>query len=254
MTVGRERRVTVCADVDDLNHVAARAVVDSARESITARGRFVLLLTGGETPRGMYQLLASRYVAQIAWDKVKVFFSDERCVPPDDERNNYRMVRETLLSRVPTRPEDVFAIPTEGATPPELASRYEATLRAQLGSAASAPTFDFALLGMGGDGHTASLFPGDPAVRESAQWAVAVQAPAGIAVRDRITLTLPVLNQARRVVFLVAGEGKRDAVARVLGPEADQGEEPLPPALVHGLNGAEWLLDAAAAGVSSRRS
>jgi 6-phosphogluconolactonase len=240
--------VEVYDSIDELNEAAARAIVDAAAESVKARGSFTLVLTGGETPRGAYRLLANRYANDIPWDRTDVFFSDERCVPPSDVRSNYRMTRDALLSRVSVRQERVHAIPTTGGTPEDLAAEYESTLRSHLrsGAAAAAPTFDFVLLGMGADGHTASLFPRDPALQEAKRWALAVEAPAGTPVVERITLTLPVVNRARHVVFLVSGEGKRAAVARALHPEMAPGEEPPPAALVHGLTSTRWLLDASA--------
>ena len=253
-----ERRIQVHATVDALSEAAAQTIARAARESIDARGSFLLVLSGGETPRATYERLAADHRATIAWDRTHVFFSDERCVPPDDARSNYAMARDTLLARVPIPAEQVHAVETTPGTPQEMASAYELKIRSRLsalgsrrsGSPAasleprSAPTFDLALLGVGADGHTASLFPAAAALREADRFAVAVEAPASAPVRDRVTLTLPALNRSRRVVFLVAGRGKREIVARLLGPDPQEGMEPLPAALVHGLSGADWLLDA----------
>jgi 6-phosphogluconolactonase len=236
--------------LDALSHATARAIVDAARESVRSKGGFSLVLSGGETPRPTYELLANRYATEMPWELTDVFFSDERFVPSGDHRNNVAMTRSTLLSRVPIPEDRVHAILTEGGTPAECASRYEEMLRVGLPALQSGdePTFDFALLGVGADGHTASLFPGDAALRESSRWVLAVHAPAGTEVRDRITLTLPVLNRSRRVVFLVAGKGKSVAVAAALRGETDTDGARLPAALVHGVQTTEWLLDAGAAG------
>ena len=237
-----EPRVEVHASLEELSGATAGAIVQAARESVDARGSFSLVLSGGETPRRTYELLAGRHAAEIAWDRTHVFFSDERFVPPDDARSNFAMASGALLSRVPIPAENVHAIRTIEGTPAEVASRYEV----ELAESREEPTFDCALMGVGADGHTASLFPGDAAVKESRGWVLAVQAPASAPVRQRITLTLPVLNRSRRVLFLVAGKGKAAVVARVLRRD-DANEEPLPAALVHGVQETRWLLDAEAA-------
>ena len=255
-----ERRIHVYPTVDALSAAAAQAIARAAQESIDARGSFLLVLSGGETPRATYELLAGRHGAAIAWERTHVFFSDERCVPPDDARSNFAMARDTLLSHVPIPAEQVHAVETTSGTPEQMASRYEREIRSRLSALSDSaaerreptaesreePTFDCALMGVGADGHTASLFPGDAAVKESKGWVLAVQAPASAPVRQRITLTLPVLNRSRRVLFLVAGKGKAAVVARVLRRD-DSNEEPLPAALVHGVQETRWLLDAEAA-------
>lgn len=246
----RDRRVVVHPDHAALSDAVANAIAQAARECAAARGRFTLVLSGGETPRGAYELLAARYAQDIPWDRTEVFFSDERFVPPADARNNYAMARAALLSRVPLPAERVHPIPTVGGSASDCAERYEATLRARLPDSEDrpdAPTFDVALLGVGADGHTASLFPGDAALREPARWALAVDAPGGTEVRTRITLSLPALNRARQVLFMVSGAGKKNAVARALRGELLQGVEPLPAALVRGIEGTVWSLDTAAA-------
>ena len=176
-----------------LSHVQPELVVapDAAAvacERILRLRPRTLALAGGRTPRALYERLAD---ADLPWSEMEVGFGDERCVPPSDERSNYRMAREALLSRVPARVHRMGTTPCDGAP-------YEAILRRLLGDSAS---FDLVLLGLGADGHTASLFPGDPALDERERWVVAVQRPDG----RRLTLTLPVLSAARTVLFLVEG-------------------------------------------------
>lgn len=159
-----------------------------------------LALAGGETPRALYQRLAT---APVDWAHTEVFFGDERCLPADHPDSNYRMAFEALLSRVPAR---VHQMPGETCA----AAAYEKELRAVFSP--GVPRFDVVLLGIGADGHTASLFPGDPALEERERLVVRVER----ADHSRLTLTLPVLNAARLALFLVAGESKRDALRRVL--------------------------------------
>lgn len=241
-----ERTVRVLADAGALAEAVALWVADAARVTLLARETFTIALSGGETPRAAYERLGTRHAGDVDWSRVKVFFGDERCVPPDDARSNYALARETLLSRVPVPAGQVFRMYEAGDDPAAAAARYEALLRAEFPalSAADPPTFDVALQGVGPDGHTASLFPGDAGVLgESQRWVRAVQAPDGFPVRDRITVTVQALNRSRRVLFVASGAGKRDVVSRVLHGR-DTG---LTAALVRGLESTEWLLDAAAA-------
>lgn len=237
---GAQPSVAVYPDAEALASAAAALVARVARQSVAARGAFSLVLSGGSTPRRTYELLAGAFAPLVPWERTQVYFSDERVVPVSDPRNNYGMARSALLSRVPIPAHQVHPMPTEGAAPADLAARYEATLRSHNRA------FDLALMGMGADGHTASLFAGDAALSEPERWVRAVRAPEGTEVRDRLTLTLPALNRARHVVFLVTGGEKSDTVARVLRPALGGSDPPLPAALVRGMHGTEWLLDAAA--------
>jgi 6-phosphogluconolactonase len=209
---------------------------------VAERGAFMLALAGGSTPSLLYRLLAdpaAPYRVQIAWASVHAFFGDERAVPPDHPESNYRMARQALLAQVPIG--SVHRIPGElGAG--EAAVRCEADLRNHFGAVAF-PAFDLVLLGLGTDGHTASLFPGSPALRERVRWAVAGPGPPPAT--ERITLTVPVLEEARAVVFLVTGAGKAPALRRLLLPRA--GEEPVPAALLRPRGTALVIADAAAA-------
>lgn len=246
-------RAMVFPDLATLSDAVARAVVEAAHESLLHRGRFTIALSGGDTPRPAYELLGGRYAGDIDWSRTEIFFGDERCVPQDDARSNFRLARESFLSRLPVAPRALYPMYEAGEPPGVAAQRYEELLRSAFPamSAADPPTFDLAFQGVGPDGHTASLFPGNPALGELERWVVPVRARPDVEIRDRISLTLPALNHARRVLFMVAGDAKRDAVSRVLRPR--QADEPaLPAALVSGLDDTCWMLDVAAAGDLAR--
>ncbi len=235
-------RVDRVADRTALARVAAEEVVERADRAVRERGAFALALAGGTTPRALYELLAdptAPFRGRIAWPAVHAFFGDERAVPPDDARSNYRMARTALLDRVPVG--SVHRIPGElGAA--EAASRYQADLSAHFGTG-GVPVFDLVLLGLGPDGHTASLFPGSPALSERRRWVV--DAPGPPPSTERITLTAPVLEAARAVLFLVAGADKAEPLRRWVKPRA--GEEPIPAARIRFGAGLRVLADEAAA-------
>jgi 6-phosphogluconolactonase len=219
--------------------VAARAVAD--------RGRFTVALSGGSTPRRLYRLLSdvqASFRAQIPWERTHVFFGDERHVPPDHPESNYRMAHEALLAHVPAA--SVHRIQGEESDPARAAAAYEAELRRffELSDPGAAPPqFDLVLLGLGPDGHTASLFPRSPALEERRKWAVGVFVERLRA--HRITLTLSVINRAREVLFLVSGAEKAEALARVFAHAT--GAEPLPAARVRPESGTLlWIVDRAA--------
>lgn len=253
------------ADLEALSRDAAREIVALARASVAARGRFVIALAGGNTPRRTYELLAERYRDAIDWPRAAIVFGDERAVPPNDERSNYRMVREALLSRVRVPDECVHPVPTHGASAEQAAERYEETLRHVLGdqsgeargrdAAATSPdqpmpTVDLALLGVGPDGHTASLFPGSPALDERTRWAIAVDAPTTVQPAvPRVTTTLAFLDGARAAIFLVAGADKRRVVSEIL--EARESARRYPAAMVAPRGRVLWMIEQSAAPAST---
>ena len=190
-----------------------RVVHEAAREAVKKRGRFSLALSGGKTPRALYENLAARYRDLIDWRETIVFWGDERFVPADHEESNYRMAAEALLSRVLIPKENVFPVQTTLPTAERAAEAYDRILRLH-GVNEGIPRFDLLLLGLGADGHVASLFPGSPALHETGRFAIPATAPEQFAVRERITVTFPVINSARRVVLLVTGEKKRDILER----------------------------------------
>jgi len=222
---------------------AADGFVAAAREAIRHRGRFLVALSGGRTPHTAFHLLrAAPYVLQVAWDKVEILWSDERAVPPDDPASNYGAARESLLAHLPgLRPEAVHRMEGEAADLDRAARAYEDDLRRVTGAAAGeVPTLDLIWLGMGVDGHTASLCPGDDALKVSDRLVVATWPPGYDG--PRLTLTYPVLNAARQVTFLVVGADKAETLAAIR-----EGAD-LPAARVHAER-VSWLVDAAAAGV-----
>ncbi len=224
-----------------LAHAAAQRIAGLACQAVQARERFSLALSGGTTPGALYRLLAEEpYRSQIPWRQGHVFWSDERCVPPDDPGSNYRLAHETLLAHVPVPPDNVHRIQGELA-PPTAARAYERELRRFFGR--PQPRFDLLLLGLGADGHTASLFPDSPALAETRRLVVATTAVYGDRPAVRVTLTLPALNAARHVLFLVSGVEKAPIVQALVG-----GQVPLPAQRIHPTAGQlTWLFDAAAA-------
>ncbi len=225
---------------------AARAlaalIVQVSQSAVAVRDRFVLALSGGSTPRETYRLLADEFNNDIDWMRTHIFWSDERCVPHTDPESNLRMARETLLNHVPIAFDHIYPVPTE-FPPVQAADLYQSQIDRFFEMRGGRPRFDLILLGMGSDGHTASLFPGSPALDERQARAVAVTVDAPIA--NRVTLTLPVLNSAGHVAFLVTGEDKAAALARVMAGGEDT---PLPAARVQPTDGRlTWIVDEAAA-------
>jgi 6-phosphogluconolactonase len=232
----------VYADHAALSLAAAVLFSVQAQEAVQTRGRFVVALAGGNTPRGTYDILAGLpFRGEVPWDKVHVFFGDERCVPPDDLRSNQRMVREALLEHVPIPQNQIHPILCL-ASPEEAAGRYETILRGFF--AVGPPRFDLVLLGMGEDGHTASLFPNTPALDEQDRWAVGVCPPTQELCR--VTLTRPTINQAAVIAFLVSGEDKAATLREV--QEGPHDPHRLPAQLIQPSEGQLlWLVDQAAA-------
>ena len=249
--------VRVYEDLDALNRAAAEEIVRVAERAVAERGRFTISLAGGSTPRRLYEILTSEYHEKMPWGATHIFFGDERCVPPTDGASNYHMANEALLSRVPIADGQVHRIRGE-LTPLDAAREYGRLLRRVFDTehasdpsraAPAATTFDVALLGVGPDGHTASLFPKSPALDEMKHWAMEVEAPDYIAPpRARVTLTFPALNASRTVIFLVAGEEKQHVVGELLGADANRASS-YPAARVHGVQRTVWMLDRAAAGM-----
>jgi 6-phosphogluconolactonase len=243
--------IRIFPDLASLSQAAADHVCELARAAIQARGRFSLVLSGGSTPKGTYALLTQ---AELDWPRIHVFFGDERCVPPDHPDSNYHMARQALLDHIPIPQENIHRM--RGEIPAEqAAAEYEQSLRDFFHNASSnrgskprhQNSFDLVLLGMGEDGHTASLFPGSPALHEKERWVAAVphdQPPPPQVMR--ISLTLPIINAATQVTFLVSGEKKAAILKRALAaPSASQ--PTLPAQMVHPSNGnLLWLVDRAA--------
>lgn len=241
--------IEICSDADELALRAAALFSDLAEKSCQRSGRFTVALSGGSTPRRLFAILAAPpYAGTVPWSQVFFFWGDERCVPPNHPESNYRMARETLLSKVPVPPENVFRIPAEDHDPSRAAERYSTAIREFF--APSPPLFDLVFLGMGADGHTASLFPDTNALEIDDRIAVANYVPKFQA--WRITLTASTINAAHMIVFLVAGDDKSDALREVI--EGEKRPRTFPSQLIvptHG--GLKWMIDRAAARLLSQK-
>lgn len=236
-------------DSDTLSHDAAGRVVQAAQDAIQTRGQFTLALAGGNTPQEMYRLLAQApFASQVDWTRTFAFMSDERCVPPNDERSNFGIAQTALLSHVPIPGKNVFPCPTTNGTPEQIARQYAQTLAGFFGVTYqdAPPAFDLVLLGLGDDGHTASLFPHMSSLDEQTAWVVS--SPPGVLPPpvERVTFTFPLINAARQVMLLVAGGNKAKAVRDVLEAHVDLHDRPA--AGVQPKSGTlNWLLDTTAA-------
>ena len=238
--------VRVYPDLHSLNRTAAEESAGLIQETLQKSARFNLVVAGGNTPRSLYRLLAEDYRDRISWPRIHLFWGDERYLPPEDRLSNYHMVHEELIEKVPLPPENVHPMPTHFSTPEEAARAYESTLREHFPDLQeSRPAFDLVLLGMGGDGHTASLFPGSPALQEKTRWVVAVEA--AVEPPQRLTLTLPVLNRARNAWFLVSGGGKREVLREILENRERAGQV-YPAAMIKPAGRLVWHLDRLAYG------
>ena len=240
MGKGERRRIFVFPDADALATAAAERVI--ARIAANA-GRVAVGLTGGSSPKKLYQRLRSLpYKNQIPWHRVHWFIGDERFVPADDPLSNMRMARETFIDRYSFE-ANVHPIATDAASPDEAASLYEAELKAFYGAdelESARPLFDLVLMGVGPDGHTASLFPGDPALEESKRWVVGVPKANVEPFVPRVTLTLPALASCGEMLFQIAGAGKRAILTRLLA------DENLPANRARSAGETIWLVDRAA--------
>ncbi len=240
----RAGEVLIFGDATSLEEAAAHEVVRTVRNAVARRGSCAFVLSGGSTPRGLYERLGEEpYRLGVDWSKLHLFFGDERCVPPDHPESNYRMVKEALLSRIPSLEKSTHRI--RGELDPEVAaSLYEKEIRRTVSEAL--PRFDLILLGMGADGHVASLFPNKEALMEPKRWVLPTVGPRPP--RNRVTLTLRVINEARKVMFLVAGEEKALTLQRVLQEGDESASMSWPASLVQLKKGRLlWFVDQAAA-------
>jgi 6-phosphogluconolactonase len=230
-----ETRIEVAATPEDLARRGARWIADIAAAS---PGPLAVSLSGGSTPRRLYQILAEPpYRETLPWDRLHWFWGDERFVPPDHPDSNFRMVREALLSRAPVPAANIHPVPTTG-DPAAAADAYARTMQSFYGAETldpARPLFDVELLGLGPDGHTASLFPGTRVLVERRRWVAEV---IGAKAEDRITLTYPVLESSRHTAFLVAGADKREALKRALA-----GDPELPAARLAPIGKLVWFVD-----------
>jgi 6-phosphogluconolactonase len=247
--------IEVAESADALSHAVAAQFMRLSIAAVRARGRCAVALSGGSTPRGVYRQLAYEpFRSRVPWDQIEFFWGDERHVPVDHPDSNYRMAAETLLSKVPVRSEEIHRVHTEIADAARAAQEYEDEIRLAIGEGDATPRFDLILLGLGTDGHTASLFPDTSALAERQRLCVANWVPALCV--HRITMTYPLINAARAVTFVVSGAEKAAIVREALRGRSGAGIEtthasPLPAQVVRPTDGdLWWMLDRAAAGES----
>lgn len=244
---GHEALVRIFADKEALSHAAAEYLVAVIKDTLEEQDYFSLALTGGSSPGRLYELLAGPYSERIPWAQIHLFWGDDRYVPRDDPDSNQGAAFRDFIDHIPIPAAQVYPIPVDIAPAEAAAAAYQETILDFFDGAP--PTFDLVLLGLGGDGHVASLFPENHpetslATVDSAQWVQAVMAPERVSPRPRITLTLPAINWARRVLFIVPGAQKEDAVRQIV-------REPngtLPGAYVHARRQLCWFVDEAAWG------
>ncbi len=238
-----QSEIRILNDSAGLFKAAAKEFALLASSAVLSKGSFCVALSGGSTPKGLYTLLASKEAPSVPWAQTFFFFSDERYVPPSHPDSNFRMADEALLSRLRLPPQNVFRVPTEQPTPGAAAQKYEQVIQTYFAlSSGQFPRFDLILLGLGPDGHVASLFPGTPALAEKSRLVTSNRVEKLSA--DRITFTYPVINHAACVVFLISGKEKAGILRQVF----EDDEAALPAQKVRPANGKLlWLIDRAAA-------
>ena len=233
--------------LSELSLAAAEFIAELAEARIRERNIFTLVLSGGSTPRQLYEELANQPISnRIDWQHTHLFWGDERCVPPNHPDSNFALAYETMISKVVVPPANVHRIPAETDSPKAAAEKYEKSLReffrvaTEPDSPRTFPSFDLILLGLGEDGHTASLFPCDAALEEKTKWAVAVDGSTAAPSIPRVSLTLPVLNEARHVLFLASGASKRKVFREILNNPEKTG---YPAARVEPSGRLLWFID-----------
>jgi 6-phosphogluconolactonase len=248
-----QTEVVVCPDAAALAAQAADRIVAAASKAVSHSGRFTLVLSGGSTPERTYALLAqSPRREQIDWSRTWLFFGDERFVPHDDPRSNYHMAEQSLLEPAAIDPTHVLAIPTGSGKPVDSATRYELELREHfdLHPASDPPQFNLVLLGLGDDGHTASLFPSKPSLDEQQAWVTWTPPGTLPPPVDRITFTFPLINSAREVMFLVSGAAKAEVLHEIFEGPPDVHKRPA--SGVRPAGKLTWLIDEPAARLINR--
>lgn len=228
--------VLICSDPGELARRGASVIADAIMRKRS--GRISVALSGGSTPRPVYERLAAGYRDAISWERVLLFWGDERFVPPDSQHSNYRMAKEAMIDHLPFPAANIYPVQTDLPDADEAARQYELTLRRELGE--TSPSLDLLLLGLGDDGHTASLFPGSPALQETARDTAVTDAPAEP--RTRITMTLPMIGRAREIIFLVSGRGKHGPLRTILdAPETAR--ELYPAGMIRPAGTILWIVD-----------
>jgi 6-phosphogluconolactonase len=245
--VNKRPEIRSYPSLPELSRAAAEYVCETAGEAIRKRGVFTFVLSGGSTPRLLYEELARQPISKrIDWQKTHIFWGDERYLPPDHPDSNYALAFQRLVSKVDVPPAQVHRIITESPSAKDSAEDYEKTLRHFFRSPSGSeddkylPSFDVILLGLGEDGHTASLFPGDAALEEKYRWVVAVDGANASPPVPRITLTFPILNKADCVIFLVSGSRKKEVFEEIMN---NPGTAPYPAARIRPSGRLLWFID-----------
>jgi 6-phosphogluconolactonase len=228
----------------DASRAVAERIAETARVAIAERGRFSIALSGGKTPELLYGFMADEYASKMEWTSVYLFWGDERFVPQDHPDNNFRMAHQAWISKVRIPTQNVYRIHTEEMTPEKAAESYEEILADFFKDSEemSSSTFDVILLGIGVDGHTASLYPGNAVLSEKNRWVVPVDAPPSIFPKKRITLTLPLINRSRDVIFLALGEEKKSVIHAIL-KEPEKAKKIYPAARIKPRERLLWYVD-----------
>lgn len=228
----------------DASRALAERIVETANAAVKEQGRLTMALSGGKTPELLYSLLASEYADKIEWNSIHLFWGDERYVSQEHPDSNFRMAHQTWISKVPIPLQNVHRIQTEEETPEKAAESYERILIEFFNASneMTDSTFDVMLLGLGTDGHTASLFPGSPALAEKRRWVVSADAPPAVFPKKRITLTLPLINNSREVIFLALG-GEKRSVVRTIFEEPEEAVKIYPAAMVRARERLLWYVD-----------
>jgi len=235
--------VRVFPDLYKASQALAERLVETARNVLAVKDRFALALSGGKTPRSLYELLAREYSSEISWERVHLFWSDERCVPQESKDSNFAMAYKALISEVPLPSQNIHRIPVEINPPEKAAGNYERMTREFFKPEEERFfLFDAMILGIGEDGHTASLFPGSSALVEKSHWVLAVNAPSSFSPHKRITLTLPLINRSRSIFFLASGAKKREVVREIFN-NSEATRRIYPAAMIHSLGTLAWYID-----------
>lgn len=227
-------------NLEEMSVAAAKLIQKISKDAISEKGNFTLVLSGGNSPLKLYELLATEEHAQeIEWSKTHIFWGDERCVEPTARGSNYRAANEILISKLVIPTSNIYRIPAEVKPPKEAAKIYEEKIRGFFES--SEPFFDLILLGLGADGHTASLFPEDKALFENEKFVTAVTAPDYAPIKNRITMTLPLINRASNVLLLTESKDKEDVIKDIL-EDSNKAQARYPAALVHPQGELTWFI------------
>jgi len=235
--------VRVYPDLRKASQALAERLVEAVRDVLTNKDRFALALSGGKTPRSLYSFLGREYSTEISWERVHLFWSDERCVPKYSKDSNFSMAYKALISNVPLPSQNIHRIPAEINPPEKAAGNYERMIREFFKPEEEESfLFDAMILGVGEDGHTASLFPGSSALVEKSHLVLAVNAPSSFSPQKRITLTLPLINLSRSIFFLASGTKKREVVREIL-KQQETARRLYPAAMIHPLGSVAWYID-----------